>query len=79
VIPEFQFEVFSVRSESRLIDLLTEMEEKDFSQAPIPDDARNVIEMISTNIISRWLFGVQESADRPDRSRDFRLDSLYRD
>jgi len=57
VIPEFQFEVFSVRSETPLITLLTEMKEKDFSQAPILDDAGNVIEVISTNTISRWLFG----------------------
>jgi predicted transcriptional regulator len=57
VIPEFQFEVFSVRSETRLIDLLTEMKEKDFSQAPILDDLGNVIEVISNNTISRWLFG----------------------
>jgi len=57
VIPEFQFEVFSVRSETRLINLLTEMKEKDFSQAPILDDLGNIIEMISTNTISRWLFG----------------------
>jgi predicted transcriptional regulator len=57
VIPEFQFEVFSVKSETPLIDLLTEMKEKDFSQAPILDDAGNVIEVISTNTISRWLFG----------------------
>jgi predicted transcriptional regulator len=57
VIPEFQFEVFSVRSETPLITLLTEMKEKDFSQAPILDDSENIIEMISTNTISRWLFG----------------------
>src|SRR5690606_30574358 len=39
-----------------LIDLLTEMKQKDFSQAPILDDSGNVIEVISTNTISRWLF-----------------------
>jgi predicted transcriptional regulator len=57
VIPKFQFDVFSVRSETPLITLLTEMKEKDFSQAPILDDSGNIIEMISTNTISRWLFG----------------------
>jgi predicted transcriptional regulator len=57
VIPEFQFEVFSVKPETPLITLLTEMKEKDFSQAPILDDSGNIIEMISTNTISRWLFG----------------------
>ena len=42
--------------ETPLIDLLTEIKEKDFSQAPILDEEENVIEVISTNTISRWLF-----------------------
>ncbi|MBY5950543.1 CBS domain-containing protein [Algoriphagus marincola] len=56
VIPSFQFEVFTVTPDTLLIDLLSEMDKKDFSQAPILDDAGKVIEVISTNTIARWLF-----------------------
>ena len=56
VIPTFQFEVFSVTSDTPLIDLLSEMKDKDFSQAPVMDESGKVIEVISTNTISRWLF-----------------------
>lgn len=56
VIPTFQFEVFTVTPDSPLIDLLQVMKIKDFSQAPVLDSDGKVIEVISTNTISRWLF-----------------------
>lgn len=56
VIPDFQFKVYSVTPETPLIELLEEMKRKNFSQAPILDDSGKVIEVISTNTISRWLF-----------------------
>lgn len=61
VIPAFQFEVFSVTSDSLLIDLLREMKTMDFSQAPVLDSERKLIEVISTNTISRWLFAEYEN------------------
>ena len=56
VIPTFQFEIFTVTPKTPLIDLLQEMKTQNFSQAPILDIDGNVIEVISTNTISRWLF-----------------------
>ncbi|MDR7128085.1 putative transcriptional regulator [Algoriphagus sp. 4150] len=56
MIPIFQFEVFSVREKTPLIDLLSEIKQKVFSQAPILDFVEKVIEVISTNTISRCLF-----------------------
>lgn len=61
VIPAFQFEVFSVTKDTPLIELLKEMKEKDFSQAPILDMNGKVIEVISTNTISRWLYAEYEN------------------
>lgn len=56
VIPAFQFVVFTVTPDTPLIDLLQEMKTQNFSQAPILDNYGKVIEVISTNTISRWLF-----------------------
>lgn len=56
VIPAFQFEVFAVTPDIPLINLLQEMKRQNFSQAPILDAVGKVIEVISTNTISRWLF-----------------------
>jgi predicted transcriptional regulator len=56
VISAFQFDVFCVNSDTTLIILLQETNAKDFSQAPILDADGKVIEVISTNTISRWLF-----------------------
>lgn len=56
VIPSFQFDIFSVTPNTPLIELLKEMKEKDFSQAPFLDSNGEVIEVISTNTITRWLF-----------------------
>lgn len=61
VIPAFQFEIFSVTQDTPLIDLLQEMKSQNFSQAPIVDENGNVIEVISTNTISRWLFAEYEN------------------
>lgn len=56
VIPAFQFEVFSVTPDTPLIYLLQEMKTKNFSQAPVLDSEGKIIEVISTNTISCWLF-----------------------
>lgn len=56
VIPKFKFEVFTVSPETPLFDLLQEMKAQYFSQVPILDADGKVIEVISTNTISRWLF-----------------------
>ncbi|RPA66885.1 CBS domain-containing protein [Cyclobacteriaceae bacterium YHN15] len=61
VIPAFQFDVFRVNSDTPLINLLQEMNAKDFSQAPILDADGKVIEVISSNTISRWLFAEYEN------------------
>lgn len=61
VIPVFQFEVFTVTPDTPLIDLLQEMKTQNFSQAPILDTDGKMIEVISTNTISRWLFAEYEN------------------
>jgi len=61
VIPTFQFEVYSVTLGTPLIHLLSEMKDKDFSQAPVMDESGKVIEVVSTNTISRWLFAEYEN------------------
>lgn len=61
VIPAFQFEIFSVAPDTPLIDLLQEMKTQNFSQAPILGADGKVIEVISTNTISRWLFAEYEN------------------
>ncbi|SDD34115.1 Predicted transcriptional regulator with C-terminal CBS domains [Algoriphagus faecimaris] len=61
VIPAFQSEVFTVVRGTPLIDLLSEMNKKDFSQAPILDTDGKVIEVVSTNTVSRWLFAEYEN------------------
>lgn len=63
VIPKFQFEVYAVTTESDLIELLDKMKTLDFSQAPVLDENGSVIEMISTNTISRWLFGQMKNEE----------------
>lgn len=61
VIPSFQFEVFSVTPDTLLIEFLQEMKTQNFSQAPILDMNGKVIEVISTNTISRWLYAEYEN------------------
>lgn len=61
VIPAFHFEVFTVTPDTPLINLLHEMKTQNFSQAPILDTDGKVIEVISTNTISRWLFAEYEN------------------
>lgn len=56
VIPAFQFKVYSVNKETPLEEMLTEMRKYDFSQAPLIDQNGKIIEIISANTISRWLF-----------------------
>lgn len=55
VIPEFQFDVLGAREEDYINNILVEMKKKTFSQFPIFDVNENLIELINTNTISRWL------------------------
>ena len=53
--PEFQFEVLGANEEDYINSILIEMNKKSFSQFPIFDNNKNIIELINTNSISRWL------------------------
>lgn len=55
VIPLFQFDVIGVKPDDKLDGMLKIMKEKSFSQFPIFDEHGNIIEVINTNTISRWL------------------------
>lgn len=55
VIPEFQFEVLGVRENDFINEILIQMKKNSFSQFPVFDAEDNVIELINTNTISRWL------------------------
>jgi predicted transcriptional regulator len=55
VIPEFQFEVLGARENDFVNDILIKMRNKSFSQFPVFNLENNVIELINTNTISRWL------------------------
>jgi predicted transcriptional regulator len=55
VFPQFEFEVRGVRRSNRLADLLKIMRRHSYSQIPVLDDNRNVIEIINSNTVARWL------------------------
>jgi len=55
VFPEFQFEVLGAYEEDYINDILIEMNKNSFSQFPVFDNNKNIIELINTNSISRWL------------------------
>ena len=55
VIPEFQFEVLGAKENDFINDILIKMRNKSFSQFPVFNLENNVIELINTNTISRWL------------------------
>lgn len=55
VIPEFQFEVLGAKENDFINDILIQMKRKSFSQFPVLNSENNVIELINTNTISRWL------------------------
>lgn len=61
VIPLFQFPVIGEDMENQLNSILKEMKIKSFSQFPIFDSNRKVIEIINTNTISRWLSSQMEN------------------
>ena len=54
VLPEFQREVIGADKSEKLDEVLKKMREKSLSQIPIFDNGQ-VIEIINTNTISRWL------------------------
>lgn len=55
VIPLFSFKVIGATENEKLDNILSIMREQSFSQFPILDAHGNVIELINTNTISRWL------------------------
>lgn len=55
VIPEFQFEILGAKEDDYLNYILIEMRKKSFSQFPVFNNENDVIELINTNTISRWL------------------------
>lgn len=55
VIPEFQFKVSGAKENDFINEILIQMKHKSFSQFPVFDRENNVIELINTNTISRWL------------------------
>lgn len=55
VIPTFQFEVLGAKEEDFINDILIEMKKRSFSQFPVFNEKENVVELINTNTISRWL------------------------
>lgn len=56
VIPIFQCEVFSIQTNDSLKNLLEKMKELNISQVPVMGEKGNIIEIVSTNTISRWLY-----------------------
>jgi predicted transcriptional regulator len=55
VIPLYQFEVIGAKAEDKIDKILKIMRAQSFSQFPVFDNNNNVIELINTNTISRWL------------------------
>lgn len=55
VIPAFQFEIFGAEKEDYINDILIKMKICSFSQFPVYSSKKEVIELINTNTISRWL------------------------
>ena len=55
VIPAFQFEVLGANENEFINDILIKMKENSFSQFPIFNEEGQVIELINTNTIARWL------------------------
>src|SRR5690554_7328031 len=51
----FKKEVQGVKAEDSLKDLLLKVDESSFSQFPVYDDNNNIIEILNTNTIARWL------------------------
>lgn len=55
VIPLFQFDVIGVKGYDKLDGILKIMKQKSFSQFPIFDEQKRIIEVVNTNTISRWI------------------------
>lgn len=60
VIPEFQFEIIGAKENHYINQILVEMKENSFSQFPVYDEKTQVLELINTNTISRWLSSEME-------------------
>lgn len=61
VIPKFQFQVTGAYFNDYINEILLEMRRNSFSQFPVYSKDRKVIEIITTNTISRWLSKQLES------------------
>lgn len=47
--------IFTIKKETPLEDFLYQVAEKDYSQAPVVNDEFQIIEIITTNSVARWL------------------------
>ena len=55
VIPAFQRPVFGANQNDYINDILVQMKSRSFSQFPVFDSNEQIVELISTNTIARWL------------------------
>ncbi|MCE5346721.1 MAG: CBS domain-containing protein [Bacteroidales bacterium] len=55
VTPRFQFEVFGANENDYINDILIAMRERSYSQIPVFNEKNEVIEVVNSNTISRWL------------------------
>lgn len=55
VIPEFQTEILGAKEDDLICDYLILMRRYSYSQLPVFNNKGNVIEVINTNTITRWL------------------------
>jgi len=70
----FKKEVQGVKAEDSLKDLLLKVDESSFSQFPVYDDNNNIIEILNTNTIARWL-----SANLDDNGNLLLIDAKVKD
>lgn len=55
VIPEFKYQVLSAKEDDYINDILIEMKNRSISQIPVFNKDNQIVEVINTNTISRWL------------------------
>ena len=55
VIPKFEKEVFTLNSDYYIFNAVKMMKENDYSQIPIVDQNNTIINILTSNCISRWL------------------------
>ncbi len=62
VIKLFADEVMTARLEDSLMDTITKMDERGYTQVPVLNDIKEVVDMLTTNTITRWLGSLQEES-----------------